>query len=153
SAFPSDLQPDPLLTALLVVAVPAVAVAVALMSLRGVVIEPLGVSRRAGDGRRRLWWRLLLPVLGVAMLLPMHGSVSQAGGQFSAIQVGVGLILILVGAAALLPWAVQAAVRRIRGGPVAWQLAIRRLQLDSGTPARVVMGIAVAVAGAVGLQT
>src|SRR5690606_20162193 len=153
SAFPSDLQPDPLLTVLLAVAVPAAAVAVTLLSLRRAVIEPLGVSRRAGDGRRRLWWRLLLPALGVAVLLPMLGSVTRAGGQFSIAQVSVGLILILVGAAALLPWAVQAAVRRLRGGPVAWQLAMRRLQLDSGTPARAVMGIAVAVAGAVGLQT
>jgi len=124
-----------------------------MLALRAVVIEPLAVTRQAGDARRRLWWRLLLPVVGVALLLPMLGSLSASGGEVDIVQVSAGVILVLVGVAALLPWAVQAAVRRLRGGPVAWQLAIRRLQLDSGTSARAVMGIAVAVAGAIGLQT
>lgn len=153
SMFPSDVRPDPLLTLLLVVAVPAAAVAVTMLSLRGVVIEPLAVTRRTGDARRRLWWRLLLPVLGVGLLLPMLGTLRQDGGQVNVALVSAGIILVLVGVAALLPWAVQAGVRRVRGGPVAWQLAIRRLQLDSSTSARAVMGIAVAVAGAIGLQT
>ena len=153
SLFPSDVRPDPVLALLLVVAVPVASVAVTMLSLRTVVIEPLAVTRRGGDVRRRLWWRLLLPVLGVALLVPMLGSLSQSGGEFSVTQVSMGLALVLVGVAALLPWAVQAAVRRLRGGPVAWQLAIRRLQLDSSTSARAVMGIAVAVAGAIGLQT
>jgi hypothetical protein len=153
SAFPSDIRPDPVLTVLLVGAVPAASVAVTLFSLRRVVIEPLGVARRAGDSRRRLWWRLLPPLAGVAVLLPMRGPAARGAGQVNTTQVATGMILILVGIAALLPWLVQAAVRRIRGGPVAWQLAVRRLQLDSSTSARAVMGIAVAVAGAIGLQT
>ncbi|MEU2289185.1 FtsX-like permease family protein, partial [Streptomyces sp. NPDC013178] len=41
---------------------------------------------------------------------------------------------------------------RLGSGGVAWQLAIRRLQLSSGTAARMVNGIAVAVAGAIALQ-
>ncbi len=41
---------------------------------------------------------------------------------------------------------------RLRGGPVAWQLATRRLQLSSGTAARAVSGITVAVAGTIALQ-
>jgi hypothetical protein len=153
SVFPADVRPDPLLALVLVVAVPAAAVGVTMLSLRRAVIEPLGVSRLAGDSRRRLWWRLLLPVLGLALLLPMLGTLSGVGGTVNVTQVSAGLILVLVGVAALLPWAVQAAVRRLRGGPVAWQLAVRRLQLDSSTSARAVMGIAVAVAGAIGLQT
>jgi hypothetical protein len=153
SMFPADVRPDPVLAVLLAVAVPAAAVAVTLLSLRTVVIEPLAVTRRSGDGRRRLWWRLLLPVVGVALLLPMLGSLGEGGGEVNAGLVSAGVICVLVGVAALLPWAVQAGVRRLRGGPVAWQLAIRRLQLDSSTSARAVMGIAVAVAGAIGLQT
>ncbi|MBX6749295.1 MAG: ABC transporter permease [Micromonosporaceae bacterium] len=153
SVFPSDVQPHPVLTLLLVVAVPVASVAVTILSLRRVVIEPFAVTRRAGDGRRRLWWRLILPVVGIGLLVPMLGSLTQSGGEFSVTQVSLGVGLVLVGVAAQLPWAVQAAVRRVRGGPVAWQLAIRRLQLDSSAPARAVMGIAVAVAGAIGLQT
>ncbi len=152
SAFPGDIRPDPLLTAGLAVAVPVAAVAFTLLSLRRVVIEPMGVMRRAGDVRRRLWWRALLPAVGTALLVPLGGSVRE-GDVVGAVQLTAGMILVLVGVAALLPWAVAAAVRRLRGGPIAWQLAVRRLQLDSSTSARAVMGIAVAVAGAIALQT
>ena len=62
-------------------------------------------------------------------------------------------MLLLTGVATLLPWLVEATVRRLDGGSVPWQLAIRRLQFDSGSSARVVSGIAVAVAGAIALQT
>ncbi|MGH1551863.1 hypothetical protein ACRAWF_06060 [Streptomyces sp. L7] len=41
---------------------------------------------------------------------------------------------------------------RLNSGSVSWQLAVRRLQLSSGTAARMVNGIAVAVAGAIALQ-
>ncbi len=47
SVFPSDLNPSPLLALLVAVAVPAAAVLVTLIALRGVVIEPLGVVRTA----------------------------------------------------------------------------------------------------------
>lgn len=63
-----------------------------------------------------------------------------------------GAVLVLVGLALLLPWLVEACVKRLRGGPVPWQLATRRLQLSSGAASRAVSGIAVAVAGAVALQ-
>jgi len=152
SVFPSDLRPDPLLSLAIAVAVPAAAIGVTIMSLRRVVIEPLGVVRRGGDAKRRLWWRLVLPVLGLALLAPLTGSLTQESGTLNQTQVTIGVCLILVGVATLLPWVVQAVVRRLRGGPVPWQLAIRRLQLDGSTSARAVTGIAVAVAGAIGLQ-
>lgn len=151
-AFPADVSPEPALVALIVAATPAVAVAVTVFSLRRVVIEPLGVTRRSGDVRRRLWWRLLLPLAGLALLAPLAGRLSQPGGDIDPVQVVAGVGLLLLGAATLLPWLVQVVVRRISGGPVAWQLAIRRLQLDGGASARAVSGIVVAVAGAIGLQ-
>ena len=152
SPFPADLSPDPAITVLLVVGLPAVAVLITIASMRRALIEPLSVTRRAGDVRRRLWWRLLLPMLGILLLVPLFGDLAE-GGETNPIQVGAGLSLILIGVAVLLPWLVQVTIGRLRGGPVGWQLAVRRLQLDSSTPARAVMGIAVAVAGAVGLQT
>ncbi|WP_314411147.1 ABC transporter permease [Streptomyces sp. DSM 40484] len=151
SVFPSYLNPTPALAALIAVAVPAAAVAVTLLALRGVVIEPLGVVRTARPARRRLWWRLLLPLAGLGLLAPMIGKGDNNGG-FNEYMVTSGVILLLVGITALLPWVVEAVVARLNSGPVSWQLAVRRLQLSSGTAARMVNGIAVAVAGAIALQ-
>ncbi|MFE1882906.1 FtsX-like permease family protein [Streptomyces diastatochromogenes] len=151
SVFPSYLNPTPALAALVAVTVPAAAVLVTLFALRGVVIEPLGVVRTAKPARRRLWWRLLLPVGGLAMLAPMMGQ-GRSNGAFNEYLVIGGVLLLLVGVTALLPWVVEAVVARLGGGGTAWQLAVRRLQLSSGSAARMVNGIAVAVAGAVALQ-
>ncbi|MFI1162543.1 ABC transporter permease [Streptomyces sp. NPDC020801] len=151
SVFPSYLNPSPALAVLVAVAVPAAAVLVTLFTLRGVVIEPLGVVRAAKPARRRLWWRLLLPLAGLAMLYPMIGQ-GRTGGNFNQYLVIGGVMLLLVGVTALLPWIVETVVARLGPGGVAWQLAVRRLQLSSGTAARMVNGIAVAVAGAIALQ-
>ncbi|MGC0400839.1 ABC-type lipoprotein release transport system permease subunit [Streptomyces sp. SAI-126] len=151
SVFPSYLNPSPLLALLVAVAVPAAAVLVTLLALRGVVIEPLGVVRTAKPARRRLWWRLLLPLAGLGMLYPMVGQ-GRDGGDFNQYLVTGGVILLLVGVTALLPWIVEAVVARLGAGGLSWQLAVRRLQLSSGTAARMVNGIAVAVAGAIALQ-
>ncbi|MCT9081162.1 ABC transporter permease [Streptomyces fulvoviolaceus] len=151
SVFPSDLNPSPALALLVAVAVPAAAVLVTLFALRGVVIEPLGVVRTAKPPRRRLWWRLLLPVGGLALLYPMVGQ-GNTNGDFNQWLVIGGTVLLLVGVTALLPWIVEAVVARLNSGSVSWQLAVRRLQLSSGTAARMVNGIAVAVAGAIALQ-
>ncbi|WP_333773284.1 FtsX-like permease family protein [Streptomyces sp. IBSBF 3136] len=151
SVFPSYLNPTPALAALVAVTVPAAAVLVTLLALRGVVIEPLGVVRTARPAKRRLWWRLLLPLGGLAMLAPMIGQ-GRSNGSFNQYLVIGGVLLLLVGVTALLPWVVEAVVGRLGPGGIAWQLAVRRLQLSSGTAARLVNGIAVAVAGAIALQ-
>ncbi|MFE2478353.1 FtsX-like permease family protein [Streptomyces sp. NPDC059389] len=152
SVFPADLNPAPWLAALVAVAVPGAAVAVTLFALRGVVIEPLGVVRTATPRRRRIWWRLLLPVAGVGLLVPMSGRGNDAG-RFNQYQVSAGVVLLLIGVTTLLPWVLERSVGRLGGaGPVSWQLAVRRLQIASGTGARLVNGIAVAVAGAIALQ-
>ncbi|RSS82144.1 ABC transporter permease [Streptomyces sp. WAC06614] len=152
SVFPADLTPSPWLAALVAVAVPAAAVGVTLFALRGVVIEPLGVVRTARPGRRRLWWRLLVPLAGLGLLVPLAGRGDE-GGQFNRWQVSAGVALLLVGVTALLPWVLERLVGRLGGGgPVSWQLAVRRLQVSIGGAARLVSGIAVAVAGAIALQ-
>ncbi|MET8974656.1 ABC transporter permease [Streptomyces sp. NPDC004539] len=151
SVLPGDLKPSPLLALLVIVAVPAAAVGVTLLTLRGVVIEPLGVVRTARPSRRRLWWRLLLPVAGAGLLYPMIGQ-GRSGGTFNEYLVVAGVVLLLIGVTALLPWLVETTVARLGSGGVSWQLAVRRLQLSSGTAARMVNGVAVAVAGAIALQ-
>ncbi|MEU7602079.1 FtsX-like permease family protein [Streptomyces sp. NPDC041003] len=151
SVFPADLDPAPWLAVLVALAVPAAAVAVTLFALRGVVIEPLGVVRTAKPARRRIWWRLLLPLVGLGLLVPMGGRGNNHG-RFNQWQVSGGVVLLLVGITVLLPWLLERFVARMSAGPVSWQLAVRRLQVNSGAAARLVNGIAVAVAGAIALQ-
>ncbi|MET9293769.1 FtsX-like permease family protein [Streptomyces sp. NPDC003077] len=152
TAFPSDLTPSPGLGAFILVAVPVAAVAVTLFTMRRVVVEPLGVVREGTGRRRRMWWRLPIPVVGLAVLALMNVNDSAAPDTVNAYLVGGGAGLTLLGTVLLLPWLVEAVVRRFKGGPVPWQLATRRLQLSSGSAARAVSGITVAVAGAIALQ-
>ncbi len=92
-----------------------------------------------------------MPLVGLAMLYPMTGK-GNTNGNFNQWLVISGTVLLLVGVTALLPWVVEAVVVRLNSGSVSWQLAVRRLQLSSGSAARMVNGIAVAVAGAIALQ-
>ncbi|MFD0662049.1 hypothetical protein [Thermocatellispora tengchongensis] len=149
--YPADLRPVPALAVLVVALVPVASVLVTLSALRRVVVEPLGVVRLSADRRRKLWWRLILPVAGLALLYPLRSGLSGQAQGFE-FQVMAGVAALLAGVALLLPWVVEAVVRRLGGGGVAWQLAVRRLQLDSGTAVRVVSGIAVSVAGLIALQ-
>ncbi|MER7652365.1 MULTISPECIES: FtsX-like permease family protein [Streptomyces] len=151
--FPSDVVPDPWLTALVAVAVPVCSVGVALVTMRRVTVEPLGVTRSAPPVRRRLWWRLLLPAAGAALLWPKAAGDAAIVGTGAGVQVVVGTSLLLLGVAAVLPWLLDAVVARFGGGGVpSWQLAVRRLQLSTTAAARSVSGITVAVAGAVAVQ-
>ncbi|MEV5242336.1 ABC transporter permease [Streptomyces cinnamoneus] len=159
--FPSDLTPGAPAAVAIAAAVPVLAALVSLSALRHVAIEPLGVVREAPRSRRRLWWRLLLPAAGLALLVPLDGGGPSfagswmTGGSFAVGASGpaaLGSALLLAGALALLPWLVEACVARLRGGPPAWQLATRRLQLDGSSASRAVSGIVVAVAGAISVQ-
>lgn len=150
SVFPSDLAPDARLSVLIALAVPLTALLVTLAAMRSVVIEPLGVVRDSRSRGRRLWWRLLLPVAGLAVF-GLTGRIEEYS-PVNPYPVTAGAVLVLVGLALLLPWLVEACVGRLRGGPVPWQLATRRLQLNSGAASRAVSGVTVAVAGAVALQ-
>ncbi|MFH8593730.1 ABC transporter permease [Streptomyces rimosus] len=151
NAFPTDLSPVPALAVLILLAVPASAVVVTLFALRGIAIEPLGVVRSVVPRRRRLWWRLPIPVIGLGVLAAF-GTVDRKTGSVNTYLIGGGAVLTLLGLSMLLPWLVEAVVARFKGGPVPWQLATRRLQLSSSSAARAVSGITVAVAGAIALQ-
>ncbi|WAL65297.1 hypothetical protein ORV05_31065 [Amycolatopsis cynarae] len=151
--FPQDFVPGWALALCVVAVIPAITVASAWFGLRGLIVEPLSVMRRARPPRRRLWWRLLVVVLGVAMLVPdkLFGVADRPADVLPFILGGT--VLLLIGIPALLPWVTEYVVGRIRGGFPAWQLAVRRLQLDSGTPSRVVGGIAVVLASIISLHT
>ncbi|MFI2753572.1 FtsX-like permease family protein [Cellulomonas sp. P22] len=150
SFYPADFRPAPALAALVVILVPIAAVLVTISAMQRVVVEPLGVVRRGTTVRRRVWWRLVLPVVGLALLAPLRSGMDTTTGNEAMVL--AGLVFLLVGIAVLLPWFVEATVRRMGAGGVAWQLAVRRLQLDSGTAVRAVSGIAVSVAGLIALH-
>lgn len=152
SAFPSDVTPGPGLTALIVAAVPGITVAATMVALRGVTIEPLGVVRTARPHRRRLWWRLVIVGLSLALLVPLASTLKDTISTLNEYQICAGALLLLIGITALLPWLVDLIVTRFGDGPVPWQLATGRLQLTSAGSARTVSGIVVAVAGAIALQ-
>ncbi|HVV24862.1 MAG TPA: FtsX-like permease family protein, partial [Pseudonocardiaceae bacterium] len=151
SVFTSDVVPPVALVVLVAALVPVLTVGSALFAMRRMVIEPLGVVRGGRPVRRRLWWRIALTAVGVAVLL-RAASDSTHGPQWT-VMVVTGASALLVGVPALLPYLLERVVGALRGGPPAWQLAVRRLQLDSGTAARVVSGVAVVLAGAIALQS
>lgn len=151
SVFAADLRPSAPLLAVVLVGVPAMAVGVTMLAMRGLVVEPLGVVRRGRAPRRRLWWRFLPAIAGLLVLFPLMRRDLGAGNDPYLLAGGVGLLLL--GVTALLPWLIDAMVRRQRGGgPVSWQLAMRRLQLSGGSVGRIVNGTALAAAGAIALQ-
>lgn len=152
--FNQDVSPSIELAVLAVVLVPAASVIFALLAMRGVAIEPLGVTRHVTPPRRRLAWRLLTPVAGFALLLPLIGASNRLGTSGGEAEAAAGVMLVLVGVCALLPWCVEVAITRADGGgPLPWLLALRRLRADHGTSARVVGAIGLTVAGAIALQT
>ncbi|MFI9007033.1 FtsX-like permease family protein [Actinosynnema sp. NPDC053489] len=153
SVFVEDLTPSAPTVVLIAVLVPVLAVVTSVIAMRRTVVEPLGVVRRTKPVRRVLWWRLVPIVLGVAALATQAGAFGGAVRGGSDVVVIGGIILLLLGIPVLLPWVVERAVARLRGGAPSWQLAIRRLQLESGTAARVVGGVAVVLAGGIALQS
>ena len=156
SVFAQDVRPSLPLAVLALVLVPVAAVSFALLAMRQVAIEPLGVSRHGRPPRRRLAWRLCMPALGFLLLLGLVGSSGRLASTGGEVEASAGIVLVLIGVCALLPWLVEAAVLRAGasgGGPVSWLLAVRRLRLDHGTSGRVVGAIGLAVAGAIALQT
>ncbi|WP_024876494.1 FtsX-like permease family protein [Saccharomonospora piscinae] len=153
SLFPEAMVPPWPVTVLVSALAPVVTVGSALAGLRHVIVEPLGVVRESATTQhRRGGWRVALVAVGVALFFPdVWFGVDERSGA-SAVFAGAGSMVLLVGVPVLVPWLVERGVRRLRGGRPSWQLGIRRLQLDIGTPARVAAGVTVVLAGAVALQ-
>lgn len=150
SVFAADVRPSTVFIAVIVAGVPILAVGATLFALRHTVIEPLGVVREGTPPRRRLWWRAVLVIVGAGLLFY---SVQHDGSRPSTVQLAGGIVLLLLGIPVLLPWLLQFVVGRAQRGAPALQLATGRLRQDSGTPARVVAGVAVVLAGAIALFT
>ncbi|RSD14123.1 FtsX-like permease family protein [Amycolatopsis eburnea] len=150
--FPADLVPSWPLVVVIVLLVPGLAIGSALFGLRRTIVEPLGVVRQGKPVRRRMAWRWALTVVGVLCLAATFAFDPGNGDAAPALALATGSVFLLLGVTALLPWLVERLVDRLHGGPPSWQLAIRRLQLDSGTASRVVSGVVVVLAGTILIQ-
>ncbi|MGV9300931.1 FtsX-like permease family protein [Amycolatopsis sp. NPDC003676] len=150
--FADDFTPSWISLLVIALLVPGLAVGSGLFGLRRTIVEPLGVVRQGKPVRRRMWWRWTITGIGVVFLLGTLVVSPGSGDQGAAMALAVGSVFLLVGVAALLPWLVERIVERLQGGPPSWQLAVRRLQLDSGTASRVVSGLVVVLAGTILIQ-
>ncbi|SEC41087.1 FtsX-like permease family protein [Amycolatopsis tolypomycina] len=147
--FPQDFVPSWPLAVVVVLVVPGLAVGSALFGLRRTIVEPLGVVRQGKPVRRRMWWRWAITAVGVLFLAVTLAFDRGDGDTAAGLALTAGSVFLLVGVTALLPWLVERLVGLLHGGPPSWQLAIRRLQLDSGTASRVVSGLVVVLAGTI----
>ncbi|MGW0516704.1 FtsX-like permease family protein [Crossiella sp. NPDC003009] len=150
--YPGDLVPSAPITVLLLLGVPATAVAAALIALRRLEIGPLGVVRKADPPPRRLRWRLALAGLGVLVLaanIPLRRYAREDDWRGTLLSTGIALVL--AGAAAVLPWLVERLADRWRPRWVPALLAVRRLRFEYATT-RVVAGVVTVLIGAIALQ-
>jgi hypothetical protein len=141
--FSSTVTPAAWEYGAIIVGVPAIALAAALISLRRVQISPLGVSRRATPKRPTIW-RLTLLALGVGLFvyglsITSHKSIGAATYP--------GLLLTMVGLVIAGPWFTWATARLFgsmsRGA--APLLASRRLADNPKAAFRSVTGLVLAV--------
>jgi len=146
--FPSDIAPPlPLFVAVLL-GVLALSVGASLVSLRRVVVTPLGVVR--GGGKRvRAWWRwaMLATGLGGLMLAMLQEQRIVANDRIVIPFVITSFGLTALGAAAAAPIAgsaIAGLIAKLRTGP-GIVLGARRLQVDPRTAGRTVGGIVVVV--------
>lgn len=150
SVFPVDIVPPLPAVVVVLLVVPALLGVSAVVGLVALRVEPLGVARRVAR-RRRLAWRLLPPILAVLLLgLGFAELGGRAGSGLPLI--GAGVALLLAGAVGLLPWITERVAGAVAVGPLAWQVAMRRIRHDGTTTGRVVGAVTAVVAGAIALQ-
>jgi hypothetical protein len=136
---PHQVQPPPVGYLAVIVAIPLVSVFGALVSLRTVRIDPMGVVRKTRKRRGTRWAAVLLPIGVVLFELP-----SKNGNFFL---VYLGLVLVFAGLISCGVWLTGIAARLVLKwghGPNSL-LAGRRLMDDSRAAFRSVSGLVIAV--------
>lgn len=149
--FPSDIAPPSAVIAGVLVGVIALAVGATLLSLRRVVVTPLGVVRGARRPVRATWrWVMLGTGLGGLFIVMLSGRAIIANDRIALPIVVISYGLTGLGAAASAPLAgsaIATALARIwRGNGV--MLGARRLRADPRTAGRTVAGVVIVVIAA-----
>ncbi|MBI3647376.1 MAG: hypothetical protein HY240_01220 [Actinobacteria bacterium] len=147
--FPSELWPQPVAAAAVLLIVPALVLLVALVGSRRMIVSPLGLVRRTRRRRRGAAWVCvgLAGALALGFAALGHAWVMRQRSPIpGVIIVGAGLLFLagLVGEAGWVSWLVARVVGS-RTRSVSAQLGARRMEADPGSANRVVAGIAVLV--------
>jgi hypothetical protein len=143
--FATDLLPPTNQLVGVLLLVPLLALAVSLLAVRRLVVDPLGVRRRGRRRSRAGWWRLVPLSVGLAMLGVMWLRHKNFVGLDLVLLLGGGALTI-VGLAVVAP-----AVSRLAGAllvrlpGVAPRLAGRRLMADPSATARTLTGTVLVV--------
>jgi hypothetical protein len=139
-ALPTDVALPPLPTVLVLLLVPALCAASALLALRRVETTPLGVSHRAQPAPRAGGFVVLLVGVVVVVGAPLTG-------EAALLPLALGAVLTMLGLTAAGSWltarAGSVAARRARRP--ALLLAGRRLQADPRAQGRALSGVVLAV--------
>ncbi|MDD9371368.1 MAG: hypothetical protein PV358_14710 [Acidimicrobiales bacterium] len=144
--FVDDVQVAPALLALILLAIPALAVVAAMASLRRLQISPLGVARRAV--RARPTARRLLPLAGGSVAFVATLGIAVRSASFVAVFPAMAAFAVMIwGIVAAGPWFTVLVARVIgrRGRRASSLLAGRRLEDDPVSGFRTVSGLVLAV--------
>lgn len=148
--FPSDLTPPTVVTATILLALPALAIVMSTTTMRRLLVSPLGVTRHVRTTHAGWRWILVLAAgLGVlAWAASHHDALKRLGDTSTAIIVGGSLMCVGLGLVGSATWSAWAIARRFAGSApsVATMLGFRRLEAEPGSVSRVVGGVALMIA-------
>ena len=145
-SFVDDVRVAPVLLAVILVAIPTLAVVAATVSLRRLQISPLGVARRAVRPRPTV--RRLVPLLvGTAGFAASLAAAAGSTGIGMLVPVMAAFALMIYGIVAAGPWFTVLTARAIArsGQRASVLLAGRRLEDDPAAGFRAVSGLVLAV--------
>lgn len=137
--YPLDASPPPAQAVAVVVGLPLLGTAIAIATLRRVVVNPLGVIRRVAV-TRPTGWRFLPLVVGLGVLCWLWVTTRGTAEQSAGLLFLAGAVLVMLGLFVTAPaicLGVAAVLVRIERSPVLL-LAARRAQASVGSSARVV---------------
>ncbi len=154
--FPSDLKPPIGLAVVTLLALPILAAAMTLLTMRRLIVSPLGVARRARRPHAHRRWMIVLAV-GIASLAwaaSRHEALVSMGSTEASILILSGLACTAFGLIGTASWASWAMARWIspRSRSVAALLGMRRLETDPSAAGRVVASVALLVASVAVMQ-
>jgi FtsX-like permease family protein len=148
--FPSDLTPPLGLTAAIIIGLPALAIAMSIVTMRHLLVSPLGVSRHVRTSHAGWRWVLVL-VAGLGVLAwgaSQHAALKRFGDVWVALIVGGSLVCLGLGLVGTATWSSWVVARRLAGSvrSVAAMLGFRRLEAEPTSVSRVVGGVALMIA-------
>ncbi len=148
--YPSDITPPFGLSVAILLALPALAIAMSVATMRRLLVSPLGVSRHVRSSHAGWRWVVVLAVgLGVlAWSASQHTTLRRFGDAWVAILVGGSLVCLTFGLVGTATWCAWAIARRLAGSvrSVAAMLGLRRLESEPTAVSRVIGGVALMIA-------